>query len=504
VGVVFISALVVGLLALIGWIVGPRPWSSGQSHQRLRPRVTPSDTSALLRDVDAYVAREMHAFRVPGAGLVIVHGADVLHERGFGVADPSGRPVTGQTPFILGSMSKAFTALAVMQLVDARQVDLDAPVRRYLPWFRVRDAAASARITVRQLLNQTSGLPKAEGMLLVQASRAVTDAEDARLIRRARLDHPPGQQFLYSNANYWLLGLIVESVSHTPFESYVRDRIFAPLDMRRSFTTEEEARQHGLATGYRVWFGFPRAEDLPYYARELSVAYLISSADDMGKFLIANLRDGRYRGDPVVSRASLALIHATSPGKPYAMGWLADSIGDAAILWHTGAVANYHCDMLLVPDRQLGIAILSNVNNILMEHQLSQTIMGIGALLLGYEPPSRRAPPYRFVYWIITLSAALWLVWRLWQTAMLWRLRRGRNSHGARDATAGRGRVPPPPIAWLVDPGLSIGIVFGVRVVLHTPFSTLRWFVPDLMTWLTVNVVISLALVGAAIRLERS
>lgn len=100
--------------------------------------------------IDSYVAGELARLHLPGAALVVVQGEHTVHLRGFGVADPSGRPVSAQTPFLLGSSTKSFTALAVMQLVEAGQLDLDAPVQRYLPWFRVADPAASAAITVRQ------------------------------------------------------------------------------------------------------------------------------------------------------------------------------------------------------------------------------------------------------------------------------------------------------------------------------------------------------------------
>ena len=105
----------------------------------------------------------MDAQRIPGLALGIVQGDEIVHLRGFGEADSSGRAVTPQTPFIIGSLSKSVTALAVMQLVEAGKVELDAPVQRYLPWFRVADEEASAEITVRHLLNHTSGLSTKTG-----------------------------------------------------------------------------------------------------------------------------------------------------------------------------------------------------------------------------------------------------------------------------------------------------------------------------------------------------
>ncbi|HEX9108690.1 MAG TPA: serine hydrolase domain-containing protein, partial [Longimicrobiales bacterium] len=194
-----------------------------------------------------------------------------MHERGFGVADPDGRPVTPRTPFILGSMTKSFTALAVMQLVEQGRVVLDAPVQRYLPWFALRDSAASARITVRQLLNHTSGIPKSAGLEIVRSAEARTLTQERSLLAAVRLTHTPGAVFEYSNANYWVLGRVLEAATDTPYAAFVHEHILAPLGMSHTYTSERDARREGLAQGYRVWFGFPRPEDLPYYERELAV-----------------------------------------------------------------------------------------------------------------------------------------------------------------------------------------------------------------------------------------
>jgi CubicO group peptidase (beta-lactamase class C family) len=113
--------------------------------------------------VDAYIRTGMHTAQIPGLALGVVHGDHVAYLKGYGIAGPDGRPVTSQTPFVLGSTSKSFTALAVMQLVEAGRIDLDAPVTRYLPWFRTHNAAESAQITVRHLLHHTSGLQTYEG-----------------------------------------------------------------------------------------------------------------------------------------------------------------------------------------------------------------------------------------------------------------------------------------------------------------------------------------------------
>ena len=125
----------------------PAPWrnSSGRTFEK----------------IDIYVEEQLKRLNVPGAALAIVEGDPIVHQRGFGRARPGGEAPSPQTPFFIGSLTKSFTALAVMQLVEAGKVELDAPVQRYLPWFRVADPQASAQMTVRHLLNQTSGLPAA-------------------------------------------------------------------------------------------------------------------------------------------------------------------------------------------------------------------------------------------------------------------------------------------------------------------------------------------------------
>ena len=113
--------------------------------------------------VDAYISAKMEELGIPGAALVIVQDDQIVHLKAFGVADGSGRPVTPQTPFFTGSTGKSITALAIMQLVEAGKIKLDANVQTYLPWFRVADANASQIITVRQLLNMMSGIPRSIG-----------------------------------------------------------------------------------------------------------------------------------------------------------------------------------------------------------------------------------------------------------------------------------------------------------------------------------------------------
>jgi len=139
-------------------------------------------TATAFESVDAYVTDQMTDLGIPGAAIVIVEGDRIVHLGAFGVADAEGRPVTPRTPFFTGSTGKSFTALAIMQLVEAGKIELDAPVRTYLPWFRAAGVAATELITVRQLLTMTSGFSTQAGR------KPLTDADvsDAAIEDNAR------------------------------------------------------------------------------------------------------------------------------------------------------------------------------------------------------------------------------------------------------------------------------------------------------------------------------
>jgi CubicO group peptidase (beta-lactamase class C family) len=223
----------------------------------IRARAQESREETEYQAVDDYITARMLSDRIPGMALAIVKGDQIVYLKGYGQADPSGRPVTPQTPFLIGSITKPFTALAVMQLVEAGKVDLDSPVQRYIPWFRVADPQASAQITVRMLINQSSGLP-GDPTQVTWKTWTWQNTPDAierhvRLLANTKLAFPPGQSFTYANANYATLGLIIQSVTGKSYEDYIREQIFARLDMQNSFVSQDEAIQHGIGLPLVVW-----------------------------------------------------------------------------------------------------------------------------------------------------------------------------------------------------------------------------------------------------------
>ncbi len=310
--------------------------------------------------IDAYVNAQMQDARIPGLALGIIHGDQVAHLHGFGAADSTGRAVTPQTPFLLGSTTKSFTALAIMQLVEAGKIALDAPVQRYLPWFRVADPVASSHITVRHALNQVSGISTSVGLRMFTDSLAETPEQYVRNLRTVTLTKPVGAAFQYSNANYAILGLIVQDVSGAPYETYLQQHILTPLQMKQSFVSREQARGAGLAQGHQSWFGFPAPIDLPTHEAAFAAGYLISSAEDMSHYLIAQSNGGRYNGASLLSPQGIEAMHTFAPGSQYAMGWSKFSQHGETILYHNGDTLDSHSEMFLAPAQRWGVVLLLN------------------------------------------------------------------------------------------------------------------------------------------------
>jgi CubicO group peptidase (beta-lactamase class C family) len=369
----------------------------------------PPLASAPYDAIDAYIEQQMRRLHIPGASLAIVEGDKIVHLRGFGKARPSGEVPTPQTPFFIGSLTKSITALAVMQLVEAGKVELDAPVQRYLPWFRIADPQASAQITVRHLLNQTSGLPALAGSLILAEVDNSPDAAErqVRALSGLKLKHPVGSKCQYCNLNYNILGLIIEATSGESYPDYIQTHIFNLLKMSHSYTSKAAAKQDGLAMGHRHWFSLPfPTSDLPIPRGSLASGQLISSAEDMAHYLIAHLNGGRYGEVQILSQAGIEEMHrgvleitmGKISGGLYGMGWFDMDLGLTKAYHHSGNVPDFSAFMAIVPEQKSGVVLLLNADPYGLPFITEEVGLGMTALLAGQQPvPVQLA----FIQWIM-------------------------------------------------------------------------------------------------------
>jgi len=365
-----------------------------------------------LAGIDRYVTTEMVRLRIPGLALGIVHGDRIVEARGFGVADSSGRAVTAQTPFYIGSLTKSFTALAVMQLVEAGRIDLDAPVRNYLPWFQVADRQASERITVRQLLNHTTGLSEKDGNQVWSSSAGLE--EEVRALGDVPLTHPVGSRFEYSNINFSIAGLIVEMVSGQSYADYVSQHILEPLGMEHATASRERAVADGLAEGHYYRFGHPIPGVGPLPPALLPAGLLIASVEDMTHYLVAQLNGGRYRSASVLSPGGIAALHAPAApmrakGFHYAMGWAVGPIDRQLTVRHNGDTSHFHSSMMLQLEKGWGIVLLANASGFEQIRQVDEIARNVVRMLNGVSSPAPVSSPFmmRALYWTVLLMPLL-------------------------------------------------------------------------------------------------
>ena len=361
--------------------------------------------------VESYVAAAMQRHNIPGMALAITQGGQVVFSKGYGTSG-HGRSVTPDTPFYIGSQSKSFTALAIMQLVEQGSLELDAPVQTYLPWFRVADPQASRQITIRHLLQHTSGLSESgyAANLPPESSLAVLVHD----LSHARLTAPVGTQMQYFNPGYSTLGLIVETVSGQSYGDFVDEHIFAPLKMTHSFADPAAADAAGLSQGYSQIFMLAVPHRQTFYASDLPAGFIMSTANDMARYLMALGNGGALDGVRILETENVALIFTpnTSLNSTYGFGWYISEYYGEAQITHGGDTERFHTSVLLLPERGLSLVVLYNENHLLKDFGEYNTMLwSIASLLTGAPMPAER--PSSIIYgwglftlWVVFLVSA--------------------------------------------------------------------------------------------------
>ncbi|WP_432747223.1 beta-lactamase family protein [Streptomyces sp. JH002] len=302
--------------------------------------------------IDSYLHGYLDRTGLPGATVAVTREGEVVHTAGYG-RSAAGEDLTAHTPMPIASLSKSMTAMAVLRLVEEGEVALDEPVRQYVPEFTMADERAG-RITVRQLLNQTSGMADSAHPDL-RRPQPHTLREAVAALGSARLATEPGTTWNYHNPNYAVAARLVESVSGRPYADYLSDEVFTPLGMAdaRSVDTTDDMPDH--ARGHVRAYGQVFAADHPrwFVAGAFGV---LASADDLAQWLIAQ-RDG----GGVLSPAGLDTLHTPPDGERYAMGWSDAREGDGPpVLQHSGQLLTHNALQTLLPEQGISLAVVTN------------------------------------------------------------------------------------------------------------------------------------------------
>ncbi len=442
-------------------------------------------TGAAITD---YIHQQAQASRLPGVALGVVQGDQVTLLQSFG-------NVSSDTPFFLASLSKSFTALAVMQLVDQGTIELDKPVISYLPEFRIGNGSESQYMTVRQLLNQNSGVSTRAGLASLFFKPETDLTQALHVFEQYPLSASPGQQFEYSNANYQIAGYIVQRVSGQTYADYIQQHIFDPLEMRNSRAGSGAANIPPVTSGYLNYFGlkvpYQNADKMPEAV--VPSGAIVSSADDMTHYLIAQMNDGVYHGKRIVSSESLRVMHTSSvqvnaaeavpDAAAYGMGWGIGTLNGLEIVSHDGQLNDFQTNMAILPQEKIAIVMLINEFSPLLDE--SQTYEGMmqGITTGAFPPISHAFAVYYAVFDTIVVASLVLMI------VCLYRLRRwpARFAGNAKR----RGLWFPGSVSIGIDllmaTLLALGLTYGLgamfQIIPFTP-SLLMGSVPDMSLWI--------------------
>ena len=341
--------------------------------------------------VDGYLRSEMAKRHIPGLTVAVVQNGKVVKSSGYGLVDRDAKTSAAtETVYQLASLTKQFTSAAIAKLAQDGKLNVDDKISAYIP----NTPNLWATLTVRELLNQTSGLPNfLEGLSVKSLSRDYSAAQIVHRLSSRPLLFVPGTQYAYSNTNYYLLGVIVERASGKSYGQYLHETFFAPLGMTQTrlyapHTAVLEAAQGAL------WDGHALQRSSFVFSPTLQFGYsgVLSTVGDLVKW------DAALDGEALLTPASKALLW-TAPTLPggaateYGAGWLVTRVRDHRLLWHNGALpTGFSGAFFKFPDDQLTLIVLSNVFDI----PQMQTGTPMYALTLGlaklYLPALQDAP----------------------------------------------------------------------------------------------------------------
>jgi CubicO group peptidase (beta-lactamase class C family) len=360
----------------------------------------PPQGSVTIGELEAYVNQLVEIGRPPGLSLAVVKKGEIVYQRGFGLADgPRNIAATPDTVFQWMSISKIATAVAIFQLHERGALDIEDPVVKYLPFFKVgRPPEGGQKITIRHLLNHSSGLAHPARMLGMVHVDGRPYPDQVELVRRLvakyrKLKFEPGTRAAYTNLGYTVLGAIVEVVSGQAHHEYLVEHIFRPLRMDNSNHIYTETMRANAAVGSQPKSSITSAllalvvDDPDFFIRETvngrmwlrraspdfsGGAGVNGPAMEAARFAAAFLNGGSLNGDRILSPESVTMMiedgHIVAKGGPgliykgaeHGLGWLIWPNGDRQRIMHSGEGPGFSSIMQLYPEEGLGVVVMGN------------------------------------------------------------------------------------------------------------------------------------------------
>lgn len=350
--------------AIAGMLSGlARLESLAPAHARTTARVlcvlvvAMSCQSASADEIDRYIAQERRLYGIPAVVVGIIRDGKLTDARAVGSANVElNVKATTQQAFEIGSISKQFTAYAILILREQGKLDLDAPVGRYLA--DIPDEWA--RVTLHRLLTHTSGLPDLENAFGYGVYRETpSDADFLRRLTALPIEFLPGAKWRYSNTNYWLLALVIERVTGLSYSEFMQRNIFAPLGMTSTRSALPVRVLSGRASGYRRVGAALENRDAIQPNTGRGLGDITSTLADMARWEREQLVPSLVSASTAtLARKPVALDDGTV--EPYGYGWSTEKILPLATLQHDGQTAGFSASYIRIPERRLAVVVFGN------------------------------------------------------------------------------------------------------------------------------------------------
>ena len=355
-----------------------------------------------LRDalvlLDLWIGEQVEYHEIPGLAIGIVQGDKLVWAKGYGKADlDSGAPMTPSTPLRIGSVSKMFTATAVLQLRDTGKLRLDDPVLRHLPFFQVKtEFAAAGPITVEHLITHTSGLPR-EGAFPYWTTHVFPSREELRASLPAQAAvFGPGEKIKYSNLGMALAGEVVAAASGLSWSDYVQRHLLAPLGMKNSSAAPGPELVARLARAYQR--KGPGGERIPMEYYETGAiapaAAVVSTLEDLARFASFHLGAGGEDVLAATTRRDMQRLRYLEPSwkSGRGLGFLISRREERTLVSHGGWIGGHRADFLLDPARNLAVIALTNADDAAPGLFTRKALDEVGDVLAGVGKKPAVAP----------------------------------------------------------------------------------------------------------------
>jgi len=311
--------------------------------------------------ITKYIEDNCKKHNIPAIAFVLIQNDSIVIKYNYGIIENGKKTnINSATNFRLASISKTFTAIAILQLAESGALNVNDKVIKHLPYFSSKDKKKSDKITIAHLLSHTSGIPR--NAFGLQLAHGGTQDEDKQVkqLKKISLFADPGTKYKYSDFNFYILQKLISQCSGIPYSKYMTKNVFYKIGMNRTGFFQAISKMGNLAIGHNTRNGipYPLLYTNPYTINAGDGVY--SNANDIGNYIKFIINKGIYNRDTLISSSSFKQLHNTLPNRYYGYGWFSKKSHNTLQMQHGGEAPNYGADLYIYPNKKIGFALLCN------------------------------------------------------------------------------------------------------------------------------------------------